>query len=104
MALQLVVVCALQVEELTSTRVLQVGQLPTTYVLQAGTVQPPLGTILGTTHIHLTHLVGVKGKAESQVLWCNAHNVRVGVRMVKLVALQLMQLVSTRSAARGPIN
>ncbi len=73
-------------------------------MLQAGTVQPPLGTILGTTHIHLTHPVGVKGKAESQVLWCNAHNVRVGVRMAELAALQLMQLVDTRSTTRGPTN
>jgi hypothetical protein len=43
------------------------------------TVQPLLEMAPGTMHIHPTHLVGVKGWAESQVLWCNAHNVQVGV-------------------------
>ncbi len=38
-----------------------VPQLATTCALQAGIVQPPLGTIPGTTHIHPTHLVRVKG-------------------------------------------
>jgi hypothetical protein len=57
------------------------------HALQAGTIQPLLGTVLGTTHIHLTRLVGVKGWVESQVLWCNTHNVRVDVRMDELATL-----------------
>ncbi len=62
-------------------------QLVTTCALEVGTAQQQLGTVLGTTHIHLTCLAGVRGWAESQVLWCNTHNVRVGVRMVKLATL-----------------
>ncbi len=50
-------------------------QLVVTYALQVGTTQLSLGTIPGTTHIHSTHLARVKGWAESQVLWCNIHNV-----------------------------
>ncbi len=36
-------------------------QLATTHVLQAKISQPLLGTILGTMHIHPTHLAGVRG-------------------------------------------
>ncbi len=53
-------------------------QFTTTRALQAKTTQLPLGTVIGTTHIHLTRLIRVKGWAESQVLWCNVHNVQVG--------------------------
>ncbi len=62
-------------------------QFAMAHALQAGTIQPLLGTVLGTTHIHLTRLVGVKGWVESQVLWCNTHNVRVDVRMDELATL-----------------
>ncbi len=64
-----------------------VPQLATTRVCQARIVQPPLEMALGTTHIHLTRLVGVRGRAESQVLWCNMHNIQVGVQMAKLATL-----------------
>jgi len=40
-------------------------QLATTHALPAKIVQPQLGTIPGTTHIHPTRLVGVKGWAKS---------------------------------------
>ncbi len=63
-----------------------------------------LETAPGTTHIHPTHLVGVRGRAKSEVLWCNMHNIHVGVRMAKLAMLQLVQLVGLRSMTRGPIN
>jgi hypothetical protein len=53
-------------------------QFATICVLQARTTQPKLGTIPRTTHIHLTHVAGVRGWAESQVPWCNVHNVHVG--------------------------
>jgi hypothetical protein len=66
------------------------SQPTTTRALQARPTQPLLGMALKTMHIHPTPLVGVRGWAESQVLWCNAHNVRVGARMAKLIALQLM--------------
>ncbi len=79
-------------------------QLATTRVLQAGIVQPSLGTVLGTKHIHPTRLVGVKGWGESQIIWCNTHNVRVGVQIVKLATLQLMQPVGAKSMTGGPIN
>jgi hypothetical protein len=49
-----------------------------------------VGNGLGTTHIHLTRLVGVRGWAKSQVPWCNTHNLRVGVQMAKLAMLQLV--------------
>jgi hypothetical protein len=62
------------------------------------------GMAPGTTHIHPTRLAWVRGWAESQVLWCNMHNVQVGVRMAKLVALQLVQLVGARSTILNPIN
>jgi hypothetical protein len=55
-----------------------VPQLAATHALQAGTAQLPLGTVLGIMHIHSTRLVGVRGWAESQVPWCNTHNVWVG--------------------------
>jgi hypothetical protein len=58
--------------------------------LHVGTAQLPLGTVSGTTHIHLTRLTGVKGWVESQVLWCNAHNIQVGALLAKLATLQLM--------------
>jgi hypothetical protein len=72
-------------------------QLATTRAFQAGTTQSPLGMVPGTTHIHPTHLAGVKGWVESQILWCNVHNVWVGAQIAKLAALQLMQLVGVRS-------
>jgi hypothetical protein len=55
--------------------------------LHAEIVQPLLGMVIETTHIHLTHLARVRGWAESQVLWYNMHNIRVGVWMVELAAL-----------------
>jgi hypothetical protein len=79
-------------------------QLTVTRALQAGTTQLPLGTIPGTSHIHPTRLAKVRGWAESQVLWCNAHNIQVGAQMVKLAALQLMQSVGARSMTGGLIN
>jgi hypothetical protein len=69
-----------------------------------GLVQPPLGMALRTTHIHSTRLTGVRGWAESQVRSCNAHNVWVGVRMAKLVVLQLVQLVGAKFVVGGPTN
>jgi hypothetical protein len=95
---------ALQVEENAAACDLQVKELAVARAFQAGTIQPPLGTAPRITHIHPTYLVGVKGWAESQVLWCNAHNVRVGVQMAKLAALQLVQSVGARSAAKGPTH
>jgi hypothetical protein len=50
-------------------------QLAMTRAFQVGSVQPSLGMVFGTTHIHLTCLVGVRGWAESQIPWCNAHNI-----------------------------
>ncbi len=47
-----------------------------------GIVQLPLGIIPWTTHIHPTHLARVKGWAESQVPWCNEHDVRMGAQKV----------------------
>ncbi len=79
-------------------------QLAMTRAFQVMTTQPPLGTILGTTHIHLTYLAGVKGWAESQILWCNAHNVQVRTKMAKLATLQLVQLVGARSTTGSLIN
>ncbi len=65
-------------------------KLTTTRAFQSRTIQLLLGTTFGTTHIHLTHLTKVRGWAESQIRWYNAHNVWVGVQMAKLAALQLM--------------
>ncbi len=79
-------------------------QLATTRALQVKTVQPSLGTALGTTHIHPTPLAGVKGWAKSCVFWQNAHNIRVGVWMAKLATLQLMQSIGPKSTTGGPIN
>jgi hypothetical protein len=62
-------------------------QLTMIRALQAGTSQPLLGMVPRTTHIHPTHLIGVRGWAKSQVLWCNVHNVQVGAQMAKLAAL-----------------
>jgi hypothetical protein len=90
--------------QLATAHALQVEEPTRTYVLHVGTVQLPLGMALGTTHIHPTHLVGVRGWAENQVFWNDVHNVRVGVRMAKLAALQLVQLVGVRFAVRGPTN
>ncbi len=59
-----------------------VPKLATTHALQAGTTQSPLKTILKTTHIHPTRLVGVKSWAENQVPCCNADNVRMGTQEV----------------------
>jgi hypothetical protein len=90
MVLQPTVARALQVEELTTTCALRVEELATARALQVGIVQPPLGTVCGTMHIHSTCRAGVRGWAESQVLWCNAHNVRVGARMAELTVPQLV--------------
>ncbi len=79
-------------------------KLTTTHVFQVKIVQPLLGTTPGTTHIHLTHLKGVRGWVESQVFWCNSHNIRVGVQMVKLATVQLVQPVGVRSTIGGPIH
>ncbi len=62
-------------------------QLATTRALKARTAQPSLGMAPRTTHIHPTRLTRVKGWVESQVLWCNVHNVRVRVRMAKLTSV-----------------
>jgi hypothetical protein len=43
----------------------------------------PLGMVLETMHIHLTRLSRVRGWAESQIPWCNAHNVRVGAHKAR---------------------
>jgi DUF1365 family protein len=72
---QLVVARALQVEELTATRALQVEELTTAHVLQAEIAYPPLGTVLGTMHIHSNHPAAVIGWAKIQILWRNAHNI-----------------------------
>jgi hypothetical protein len=40
---------------------LQVEEHVTTRVLEVGIVQQPLGMTPRTTHIHPTHLVGVRG-------------------------------------------
>ncbi len=42
--------------------------------------------------------------AESQVLWCNAHNIRLRVQMAELATLHLMQLVGARFTTEDPIN
>jgi hypothetical protein len=54
-------------------------QFAMTHVFQMRTIQLLFGTAPRTTHIHLTRLIVVKGWVESQVLWCNVHNVWVGV-------------------------
>ncbi len=79
-------------------------QLVTIRAFQARIAQPLLGMVPRTTHIHSTRLTRVRSWAESQILWCNAHNVQVGAQMVKLAALQLMQPVNAKSTMRGPIN
>ncbi len=45
----------------------------------------------------------MRGRAENQVLRCNAHNVQVEVRIAKPTVLQLVQPVGARSTTRGPI-
>ncbi len=79
-------------------------QFGVTRVFQAGTTQPLLGMVFGTTHIHPTRLARVRGWAENQVLWCNAHNVRVGAQTTKLTTLQLVQLIGAKSTIGGLIN
>ncbi len=74
------------------------------HAFQARTPKLPLETTPGVTHIHPTRLVRVRGWAENQVLWCNMHNVEVGVRMAKLATLQLVQSVDVRSTTGFPIN
>jgi hypothetical protein len=61
-------------------------------------------TIFGITHIHPTHPASVRGWAESLVLWCNTHNVRVGAQMAELAVLQLVQLVGIRFTTKGPTS
>ncbi len=46
-----------------------------TRAFQVKTVQSLLEMAPGTTHIHSTHLVGVRGQANNQVFWCNTHNI-----------------------------
>ncbi len=75
-----------------------------TCALHAGILRPPLGTAPRTMHIHLTHLTRVRNQVKNQVLWCNAHYVRVGARMAELAALQLVQLVGTKFAMKGLTN
>ncbi len=58
-------------------------QLVTTCALWAGIVQLSLGTVPRTMHIHPTHLIEVRGWVESQVPWCNAHNIQVGAQKVE---------------------
>ncbi len=65
-------------------------QYVATRAFHANIAQLPLETTFGTTRIHPTHLVGVRGRAENQMLWCNTHNVQMGVRMGKLATLQLV--------------
>jgi hypothetical protein len=57
-------------------------QFATTRAFQVGTAQLPLGMVPRTMHIHLTRLAWVRGWVESQVPWCNAHNVRVRAQKV----------------------
>jgi hypothetical protein len=71
--------------------------------LEVGAIQPSLGMASKTMHIHPTCLIGVRGWVESQVLWCNAHNVWVGDWMVELATLQLMQ-PGARSTTGSPTN
>ncbi len=75
-----------------------------THALQARIVQLPLETAPGAMHIHPTHLVQVRGWAESQMLWCNMHNVEMGVRMAKLATLQLVQPIDVKSTTGFPIQ
>ncbi len=70
-----------------AAHVQQVDEPTMTRALQARTTQPSLGMAPRTMHIHPTYLIGVKGWAESQILWCNVHNVRVGARMAEPTAL-----------------
>ncbi len=79
-------------------------QPTTTRALQARPTQLSLGMVPKTMHIHATPLVGVKGWVESQVLWCNAHNVQVGAQMAELITLQLVQPIGARFAVGGPTN
>ncbi len=46
-------------------------QLGTTCAFQVGTAQLSLGIVPGTTHIHLTPLVGVRGCVESHEIETN---------------------------------
>jgi hypothetical protein len=79
-------------------------QLAMTRAFQVKTAQLLLETAFRTTHIHMTRLVGVRGRAESRVLWCSTHNVQAGVRMAKLATLELMQPVGAKSTTKGSIN
>jgi len=51
---------ASQVEEFARAHALQVEELAMARALQAGIAQPLLGMALGTIHIHLIHLTGVR--------------------------------------------
>jgi hypothetical protein len=101
---QPIVARALQVEELARAHALQVEELVTAHVLQVGTIQPPLGTAPRTMHIHPTCPTRVRGSGKNQVLWCNVHYIQVGVRKAKLAALQVVQLIGTKSATKGSTN
>jgi hypothetical protein len=72
--------------QLATTRALHVEEPIMACALQARTAQSLFGTTPGIMHIHPTRLAKVRGWAESQVLWCNAHNVQVGAQ-VELAAL-----------------
>jgi hypothetical protein len=79
-------------------------QLTMTHALQAKTLQPSLEMAPGTMHIHPTRLVRVKGRVESQMLWCNTHNVQVEIQMAKLATLQLVQSIGVRFMIGSLIN
>jgi len=55
-------------------------------------------------HIHPTCPTKVKGLANNQVPWCNAHYIQVGVQKAELATLQVVQLISTKFATRGSTN
>ncbi len=57
-----------------------------------------------STYAYVMKMYTLTSWVESQVLWCNVHNVWVGVRMIELVALQLVQPVGARFVVGGPTN
>jgi hypothetical protein len=61
-------------------------------------------TVVGNGSWDNAHTSNPSSRAESQVLWCNTHNVQMGVWMAKLATLQLVQSVGARSMIGGPIN
>ncbi|CAM6053231.1 unnamed protein product [Sphagnum tenellum] len=63
---ELAIARVLQVEELATARALKVEELITARALRVGTSLPPLGMAPGTTHIHSTRPIGVRGSVENQ--------------------------------------